>query len=158
MTALTDYDIWLVANNIDINFGFVAFAELGQIEKPLRQWSDLIDRRLLSGHERKRLSVKGNPTLSNVVTVMVGIRNPDKDLEQPLWTSDDGQTKCAELWVNELRLSGFNEEGGWAAVAQANATLADLANVECGCKHVGSRMGWIGTKSAGAAARDAAGS
>ncbi|HBS19427.1 MAG TPA: cell surface protein SprA, partial [Flavobacteriales bacterium] len=25
--------------------------------------------------------------------------------------------------------SGFNEEGGWAAVAQANATLADLANV-----------------------------
>ncbi|MEC8663269.1 MAG: cell surface protein SprA [Bacteroidota bacterium] len=131
VTALDEYDIWPLENNIDINLD------------SLRQLSlDKLSNRYVDGElstngvysvvdesGRRRLSVKGNPTLSNVVTVMVGIRNPDKDLEQPLWSSDDGEPKCAELWVNELRLSGFNEEGGWAAVAQANATLADLANV-----------------------------
>ena len=55
---------------------------------------------------------------------MVGIRNPDKDLEQPLWSSDDGEPKCAELWVNELRLSGFNEEEGGRCGA-SDATLAN---------------------------------
>ncbi|HYH55661.1 MAG TPA: cell surface protein SprA, partial [Anseongella sp.] len=34
-----------------------------------------------------------------------------------------------QLWVNELRLSGFDEEGGWAASARLNAQLADFANV-----------------------------
>ncbi|MGB2228001.1 MAG: cell surface protein SprA, partial [Flavobacteriales bacterium] len=129
VTALTDYDIWPLENNIDINLDSLRLLSLDKLRNRYVN-GDISPTGVYSVvNDGKRLSVKGNPTLSNVVTVMVGIRNPDKDLEQPLWTSDDGQPKCAELWVNELRLSGFNEEGGWAAVAQANATLADLANV-----------------------------
>ena len=75
-----------------------------------------------------RMSVKGNPNLANVVMVMIGVRNPDKDTNVFPYV-DDGLDKCAVVWANELRLADFNEEGGWAAVARMNATLADLGNV-----------------------------
>lgn len=88
-----------------------------------------------------RMSVKGNPNLANVVMVMIGIRNPDKD-ENIFPYSDDGLDKCAVVWANELRLSDFNEEGGWAAVARMNATLADLGNVSVAANM--STPGWGG--------------
>ncbi|HBX88676.1 MAG TPA: hypothetical protein DEG09_08700, partial [Marinilabiliaceae bacterium] len=37
--------------------------------------------------------------------------------------------KSAEIWVNELRLSDFNEQGGWAANSRMNVKLADLGSV-----------------------------
>ena len=131
VTALDEYDIWPLENNIDISLDSLRLLSLDKLRNRYVDGEVSVTGvySVVDEGGKRRLSVKGNPTLSNVVTVMVGIRNPDKDLEQPLWTSDDGQPKCAEMWVNELRLSGFNEEGGWAAVAQANATLADLANV-----------------------------
>lgn len=73
------------------------------------------------------LRVKGNPNLANVIVVMIGVRNPDKD--NNLFSSDDGLAKCANIWVNELRLTDFNEKGGWAAVARMNANLADFGNL-----------------------------
>lgn len=88
-----------------------------------------------------RMSVKGNPNLANVVMVMVGVRNPDKD-SNIFPYSDDGLDKCAVVWTNELRLTDFNEEGGWAAVARMNATLADLGNVNLAANM--STPGWGG--------------
>ncbi|MDA8556816.1 hypothetical protein N9K77_01565 [bacterium] len=37
-------------------------------------------------------------------------------LNKPI--QDDGLEKCLEVWVNELRLSDFNENGGWAAIGR----------------------------------------
>ena len=68
--------------------------------------------------------VKGNPDLSRVRMMMIGIRNPKKT---SIASSDDGQEKCAEVWVNELRLSGFDEKAGWAANSRVTAKLADFA-------------------------------
>jgi cell surface protein SprA len=57
---------------------------------------------------------------------MIGIRNPKKvGPNDP----DDGLPKCAEVWVNELRLTDFDERGGWAANARVTAKLADFADV-----------------------------
>ena len=42
---------------------------------------------------------------------------------------DDGQPQCVEVWVNELRLTDFDQRGGWAAIGRVNATLADLGTV-----------------------------
>ena len=42
---------------------------------------------------------------------------------------DDGLSKCGEIWLNELRLTDFDEQGGVAANARINARLADFANV-----------------------------
>ncbi len=64
-----------------------------------------------------RIKIKGNPNLGNVRTVMIGVRTASID------------SKSIEVWMNELRLTGFNERGGWAANSRLNIRLADLGSV-----------------------------
>ncbi len=74
-----------------------------------------------------RISVSGNPNLSDVRVIMVGVRNPIKT-RNPAF--DDGNPKYGEIWVNELRLNDFIENGGWAANAHLQARLADLGTID----------------------------
>ncbi|MFO7723891.1 MAG: cell surface protein SprA, partial [Bacteroidales bacterium] len=76
----------------------------------------------------RRITVIGTPTLSEIKTIMIGVRNPKRMGFQDM--TDDGQPKSAEIWVNELRLTDFNEHGGWAAQARLSATLADLGTLQ----------------------------
>lgn len=73
-----------------------------------------------------KLKIKGNPNLSNIRQIMLGIRNPGDDESL---TKNDGEPKTAEIWFNELRLTDFDNEGGWAANGQFQAKLADLGIV-----------------------------
>ncbi|MDM9630428.1 cell surface protein SprA [Robiginitalea aurantiaca] len=66
---------------------------------------------------RVRIGIRGNPSLGSIRSVMVGIKNIDVI---PLRT---------EVWFNELRLAGLDNDGGWAAVASLDANMADFANV-----------------------------
>ncbi|MDG2370406.1 MAG: cell surface protein SprA [Flavobacteriales bacterium] len=77
----------------------------------------------------RNITVIGNPNLQGLKTIMIGIRNPKNDDPANQWQPDDGMEKCLEVWVNELRLSDFNENGGWAAIGRVNANLADFADV-----------------------------
>jgi cell surface protein SprA len=77
-----------------------------------------------NGH---RISVSGNPNMSNVKVIMIGVRNPIKTRNP---SADDGTSKWGEVWVNELRLSDFIEDGGWAANAHLQARLADLGSID----------------------------
>jgi len=79
-----------------------------------------------------KITVVGIPSLSDVKAFMIGIRNPKKKTNSD---TDDGEEKCAEVWVNELRLSDFNEKSGWAATARISANLADLGNVVVSGSH-----------------------
>lgn len=65
-----------------------------------------------------RLGIKGSPSLQNVNTIVIGVRNASGEL-----------IESATLWLNELRATGYDEEGGWAALANAEVKLADLARV-----------------------------
>ncbi|MCK5461903.1 MAG: cell surface protein SprA, partial [Bacteroidales bacterium] len=73
-----------------------------------------------------KVSVTGNPNTSNIRTIMLGVRNP-KAANNP--GQDDGMPKSGEIWLNELRLTDFNDEGGWAANARMTVKLADLGTV-----------------------------
>ena len=127
--------IWPITNNMDIELQKLQNLKINRPSgQPLFQEYSEYD-------GVARMSVKGNPNLANVVTVMIGIRNPDKD-SNVFSESDDGLNKCAVIWANELRLADFNEEGGWAAVARVNATLADLGNVSVAANM--STPGWGG--------------
>ncbi|MGI9547827.1 MAG: cell surface protein SprA [Flavobacteriaceae bacterium] len=64
-----------------------------------------------------RIGIRGNPSLGSIRSIMVGLKNID-DL-----------TARGEVWFNELRLAGFDNDGGWAATASMDANLADFANV-----------------------------
>ena len=66
------------------------------------------------------ITVVGNPNLATVRSLMIGIRNP-KD--------NGGVPKCVEVWVNELRLTDFTNQGGWATTGRVQAKLADLGQV-----------------------------
>jgi cell surface protein SprA len=57
---------------------------------------------------------------------MVGIRNPKR---QSVDSEDDGLAKCAEIWINELRLTGFNDKAGWAGLLRLNSQLGDLGQL-----------------------------
>ena len=67
---------------------------------------------------RNTVRIIGNPSLAEVKVIMIGVRN----------TSLSG-VKSGEVWVNELRLTDFNEEGGWAANVNASLALSDLGTV-----------------------------
>ena len=70
-----------------------------------------------SGHPQNKITVMGNPTLEDVASIMIGVRN-------------NGQHDASgEVWVDELRLSQFNEQGGVAAMANAALAISDIAQV-----------------------------
>lgn len=70
-----------------------------------------------NGKPQNKITVLGNPTLEEVSSIMIGIRN----------TGSHDAT--GEVWVNELRLSEFNEQGGVAAMANASLSVSDIAQV-----------------------------
>lgn len=74
----------------------------------------------------RTITIKGNPNLSAIKTIMIGVKNPKKASGGD---GDDGFTKCGQIWVNELRLTDFDQKGGWAANARVTAKLADFGNV-----------------------------
>ncbi|MCH5329284.1 MAG: cell surface protein SprA, partial [Coprobacter sp.] len=71
-------------------------------------------------HPKNKMSVVGNPSLSDVASIFIGVRN------------NSATEKDAVVWVNELRLSGFDEDGGWAAKANLNMSLSDVATLNVG--------------------------
>lgn len=64
-----------------------------------------------------KISVVGNPSISDVQILMIGVRNVS------------GEIKSGELWVNELRMSEFDESGGWASMANMAVGLSDLGTI-----------------------------
>ncbi len=70
----------------------------------------------------RTISIKGNPNLGNVEVMMVGIRYKKKD-------ANNYGPRSIEVWLDELRLSDFDESGGWAATGRVTARLADLGSV-----------------------------
>lgn len=118
-----DDEIWPGNNNFDIQLSDLQNLKLN---RPATTSVMTVTDTLLANNIR--ISVKGNPNLANVTVLMIGIRNPDKD-NNSFTTQDDGQPKCGVIWVNELRLSEFDEKSGSAAIARLNAQLADFGNV-----------------------------
>ncbi|MCB0514800.1 MAG: cell surface protein SprA [Chitinophagales bacterium] len=118
--------VWPEANNVDIQLD-----ELVDVKKR-RNYEELIDRDLWQrpyveyDEKGNKITVVGSPDLGRAKIVMLGVRNPKR---KELNSDDDGLSKCAEVWFNELRLSDFNEEGGWAAIARADMKLADFGSI-----------------------------
>ena len=64
-----------------------------------------------------KITIMGNPSLGEVKTMIIGVRNLSSDV------------KSGEVWVNELRLLEYNNEGGWAAQGTLNMQLSDVASL-----------------------------
>ncbi len=86
------------------------------------------------------IAIRGNPSLNNVREIGIGIRNPHENSENGNNSNKSGSSGShstavgkpsldAELWVNELRVSGFDDQKGWAAQVSTTVRLADLATI-----------------------------
>lgn len=74
----------------------------------------------LPGEKKYKFSIKGNPSLGRIKTIMIGVKNPSKT---------PGDLLCGEVWFNELRLSEIESKGGWATIGSLDANIADFATV-----------------------------
>jgi len=73
-----------------------------------------------------RLGIRGTPSLGKVNAIVIGVRNPaDSTLFGSEYILED-----ITLWVNELRVAGYDSENGWAALSNMDIKLADLGRVK----------------------------
>ena len=122
------YAIWPESNAFDIDLERLVQVKYDRIVAMRQPGSKITESMPYVEYDGKnKITVIGSPTISDVKAIMVGVRNPKKRLDSP---DDDGQAKCAQVWVDELRLSEFNKKGGWAAIARVAADLADLGRVQ----------------------------
>ena len=84
---------------------------------PIEEFSPISS---LPGEKRYKLSIKGNPSLGAIKTMMIGVKNPSTQV---------GDVLCGEVWFNELRIAGIDSQGGWAAIGALEANVADFANL-----------------------------
>ncbi len=66
--------------------------------------------------------IRGNPSLTKVSFLALGIVNP-------LFKGPKFEKVYGHLWVNELRVLGANDTEGWAATASASLKLADIISI-----------------------------
>ncbi len=82
-------------------------------------------------HERNTMGVMGNPTLGDIRVMMIGIRN------------NSSTTKDGTIWVNELKVTDFDSEGGWAAKGSANLAVSDIASVNLSAHYESTGFGSV---------------
>jgi cell surface protein SprA len=108
---------WDPLNNVEIVFSEITAVKQGRdslggvsIRYPVR-----------NGPPGATYSVRGNPTLTQIRFISVGIENPlNKGTPFPI---------SGQIWVNELRLSEVDDRSGVAYRFEAGVKLADLATI-----------------------------
>ena len=84
-----------------------------------------------SNHPNNKMTIVGNPTLGEIKTMMIGVRN------------NSGEVKSGEVWVNELRLLEHNNKGGWAANGNLNIQLSDFGSVNATGRYTSEGFGGL---------------
>lgn len=82
-------------------------------------------------HPQNKITIVGNPSLGEVKTMMLGVRNNSADI------------KSGEVWINELRLKEHNNSGGWAANANLNVQLSDWGSVNASGRYISEGFGGL---------------
>lgn len=82
-------------------------------------------------NESNTISVKGNPSLSDVRVIMIGVRN------------NAATTKDGTVWINELKVTDFESEGGWAADGTASLSMSDIATFNFSAHHESAGFGSV---------------
>jgi len=111
--------VWPQANLLDIDLS--VFTQIKKARNKARAMGTASYTTLFSDYDpanpNNRITVMGNPTLGEVKTMMIGVRNLS------------GSVKSGEVWVNELRLMDVVNKGGWAASGALNMQLSDVGTL-----------------------------
>lgn len=111
--------VWPEENMIDIDLGLLTTTKKNRNRQKALGLTAI--NKLYSEYDKARpknkISVQGNPSLGEVHTIMIGVRNNSRT------------ARSIEVWANELRLQEFANKGGWAAQSQLNLQISDLGTV-----------------------------
>lgn len=124
--------VWPEENNMEIIFDELIKAKLERNEE-INAGNPTVSTTMpyivttSHGNVKRKITVMGNPNIAIVKSLMIGVRNPQQ--KDNIYGTDDGEAKSVEVWVNELRLTDFNEKGGWAAQGAMTLKLADLGSI-----------------------------
>ncbi|MBO7293864.1 MAG: cell surface protein SprA, partial [Bacteroidaceae bacterium] len=111
--------VWPASNMLDIDLSVLTNVKRNRNRNRatgLASYSELYSE-YDANNPNNKVSVMGNPSLGEVRTVMIGVRNNSRSV------------KSVEVWANELRLQQYSNEGGWAARGTVNLQLSDVATV-----------------------------
>ena len=125
--------VWPQENMLDIDLH--VFTALKKARNKARAEGTASYTQLFSDYDpdrpNNRISIVGNPSLGEVKTMIIGVRNLAPSL------------KSGEVWVNELRLRDAVNEGGWAASGAMNVQLSDFGTVNLTGRYVTDGFGGL---------------
>ncbi|MBL7816669.1 MAG: cell surface protein SprA [Saprospiraceae bacterium] len=122
-------EVWLKDNSFDFPLSILTKIK---VERNAQN-ADLTKVYAVTSSENPNHKVKiiGNPDIGTVKGIMVGVYNNDRvphDLE---------------MWINELRMTGLNENAGGAAIARVDMKMADFGNLSVSGNYLGIGYGAI---------------
>ncbi|MDR2057355.1 MAG: cell surface protein SprA [Dysgonamonadaceae bacterium] len=113
--------VWPTSNMFDFPFEYLTNLKLNRNKEKRKENSEVTFLTPYSEYDpdkpMNKMTIVGNPTISEMKIIMIGVRNNSKGY------------KSAEVWFDELRLTEFNEDGGWAGNANLFVGLSDLGSV-----------------------------
>ncbi|MDR0507457.1 MAG: cell surface protein SprA [Dysgonamonadaceae bacterium] len=113
--------VWPTSNMFDFPFEYLTNLKLHRNREKRKEGSGVTYFTPYSEYDpvkpMNKMTVVGNPTISDIKVIMIGVRNNSQG------------AKSVEVWFDELRLTEFNEDGGWAGNANLFVGLSDLGSV-----------------------------
>jgi cell surface protein SprA len=107
--------LWVPGNSLDVDLQTLVRLKQSRNSDVGASPTVIYRRQQGNGHI---YSVMGNPNLAEIRGVLIAVEN-----------TNSLSPACAEVWVNELRLSSIDEDGGWAALGRMDINLADLGTL-----------------------------
>ena len=104
---------WDIRNHVDIDFN-----ELTGLKFKVQEGLTAQELRDVLFDDGAHLRIRGNPSLSRVEFLEMGITN-----------LDTLNPRSGEIWVDELRLTEVRKDVGWAARASVSANFSDLGGI-----------------------------
>ncbi|WP_121490214.1 cell surface protein SprA [Chryseobacterium sp. 7] len=136
-TATAPMEIWPLENDVDFDVQNFVDAKIRRDKSGV----PITNRTMDPAYQEpfKNIYIKGRPSLGNITTIMIGVRNADV-------RGGTGITRV--LWVNEIRLSEIENDGGYAGNASLNFNMGDLATVNANASYTSVGFGNIDSKPA----------
>ncbi|MCD7937305.1 MAG: cell surface protein SprA [Tannerellaceae bacterium] len=109
--------VWPAANQLDILLSF--FTTLKQMRNASSAPAGYQEpfRTADPDNLQNTYTVCGNPSLSDISVVLIGLRNNTQTVKQ------------IEVWINELRVTGYKNRGGWATKGEVRLDLSELGTL-----------------------------
>lgn len=109
-------NVWKKANNVDIPLDSLLALRRFRISNNIKPREQIVEMPI---NEAKGDMVRmvGNPSLGAVKVILIGVKNRANHVV-------DG-----EVWVNELRVTGYDESFAWAAQSRLQVQMADLGEL-----------------------------